>query len=180
MVCAAWVASLLGCNRTPAVVPIDNLSFPIVFIVGTSAKSPIPSTAQVIANYENLSRMRLEIFSPLTDTTRSDPPILIDANAKIFEMKDLTGKRGGLWMILKPTGEMPISFTLTPRKETGVHAARAMIANCKYLGNDLDGDRKKFRSDRILRAATMAEIMQIVDAIPSAEEHTVETLTSRS
>lgn len=170
MIASVAAAGLLaGCSRKPVELPIDRLSFPVVLVVGTSSASPIPSHAEVIGNAEDLRRMRVEIYSPLTDPTISDPPMVIDSTADVLEMKNIKGERGGLWMMAHPTGLMPISFTLVRHRETGIEAARLIISNCRFLGGDLDDVRRELRAVRIRRAETMAEIMQIVDEMPAPD-----------
>jgi hypothetical protein len=166
---AAWAGILCGCSREPAVVPVEHLSFPVILVIGTSAASPIPSQAEVIAKEEDLRRMRVETYSTLTDTTISDPPIVIDSTATVLDMKSLKGERGGMWMMMNPTGLMPIHFTLVQRGQTGIEAARSIIANCKYLGHDLDETRATLRAMRVRQAKTMTEIMRIVDEMPSPD-----------
>jgi len=163
MVCAIWMGLVSGCHKKPSVVPVGSLSFPVVLIVGTSATSEIPSHAEVVADQADLSLMPVNRYSPLTDTTNSDPPFVIDGDGKICEMRNLKGQHGGAWMMLHPTGQMPISFTLIQRQESGVEAARTLIIGCKYLGRDLDQERKDLRCERISKATTMTEIMQIID-----------------
>lgn len=180
MVCAAWISSLLGCGRKPTVVQVDDLSFPVVLIVGTSAKSPIPSSAKVIPNKAELSRMRVELYSPLTDTTISDPPIVIDFSGATFEMNNIQGENGGLWIMANPTGQMPIRFTLSHRKESGIESARALITRCKYLGYDLDQDRKLLRCERIKQAESMTTIMRIIDEEPIADQPETEAMPSQN
>jgi len=167
MVCTIWMGMLSGCHRTSPVVPVPvgSLSFPVVLIVGTSAKDRIASHAEVVVNEADLSLMRVERYSGLSDTTISDPPIVIDGKGTVCDMRDIKGEHGGFWMMAHPTGQMPIRFTLIPRKETGIKAARALITSCEYLGRDLDQERKTLRCERISQATTMAEIMQIIDEI---------------
>jgi len=89
-------------------------------------------------------------------------------------MKDMKGDRSGLWMMANPTGLMPIDFTLFQRKQTGLEAARTIIAKSKYQGPDLDEERRTLRTERILRAKSMAEIIQIVDDIPESSPATAD------
>jgi hypothetical protein len=165
----ACAAILAGCSREPEVVPVGSLAFPVVLITGTNPSNALPHRAKVIADASELGRMRVEQYSTLTDTTISDPPIVIDSAASIFDMKDIEGEHGGLWMMANPTGMMPIRYKLVRREPSGIEPARTLIANCKYLGGDLDQDRRELRSERIRRAGSMAEIMQIVDEAREAE-----------
>ena len=168
------MGTLAGCSRAPTAVPLDSMSFPVVLITGTHASNALPSRADVIANTEGLSRMRVQTYSTLSDATLSDPPIVIDATATAYDMKDMKGDRSGLWMMANPTGLMPIDFTLFQRKQTGLEAARTIIAKSKYLGPDLDEERRTLRTERILRAKSMAEIIQIVDEIPESSPATAD------
>jgi hypothetical protein len=112
--------------------------------------------------------MRVELYSPLTDTTLADPPIVIDANAAILDMKDIAGEHGGMWMMANPTGLMPIRYNLVRREQTGIEAARGLVADCEFLGYDLDKERRNLRSERIRHAQSMADIVRIVDAMPES------------
>ncbi len=85
LVFAALMGSLAGCSRAPTVVPIDSLSFPVILITGTHASKALPARADVIANREELGRMGIPTYSMLSDTTLTDPPIVIDATATAFE-----------------------------------------------------------------------------------------------
>ena len=42
--------------------------------------------------------------------------------------------------MINPSGQMPVKFTLLERKETGIEAARDLVANCRFLGRDLGSD----------------------------------------
>ncbi len=107
--------------------------------------------------------MRLEIYSTINDTTFSEALIVVDGTAKIFEMKGIIVERGGLWMMLNPTGQMPVRFTLLHRRDSGIAPARSLIANCKYLGRDLDDEHTELRRDRIRLAKDMADILKTLD-----------------
>ena len=169
LTCAAWMGSLLGCNRAPVVVPVDSLTYPAVLITGTRPTLFVAHLARVVVDREDLSRMRSELFSGLSDTTATDPPIVIDSNAKLADMTQIKGEHGGLWMMAHPTGMMPIQFTLIQRKQQGVEEARKLIADCEYIGPDLDKERRQLRSERIRRATSMAEIVAIVNEMPEVE-----------
>lgn len=168
LACAAWAGTLIGCSRAPVVVPVDSLKFPVVLITGTRPTLAVAHIARVVVDKEDLSRMRSELYSGLSDTTATDPPIVIDAAANLADMTQIKGEHGGLWMMTHPTGMMPITFTLIQRKQTGVEAARALIADCEYIGPDLDKERRQLRSERIRRAASMAQIVAIVDEMPGS------------
>jgi hypothetical protein len=57
---------------------------------------------------------------------------------------------------------------LFPRKESGIEAARGIIAKSKYMGRDREEERTKLRATRILNATSMGTIMQIIDEVPTA------------
>jgi hypothetical protein len=167
LVAVAWSGSS-GCEGKPAVVTTESLSFPVVLITGTATGGELPSRADVVVSKEDLGQMRVGIFSPLTDTTRSDPPIVIDSTGLVCEMRDLKGQRGGFWMMANPTGLMPITFTLIRRRESGIAAARQLITGCSYLGPDLDEERRKQRCERIGQAGSMDVIMVIIREVPES------------
>ena len=169
LVCAAWMGSLLGCNRAPVVVPVDSLTYPVILVTGTRPTLAVAHVARVVVDKQDLSRMRSELYSGLSDTEATDPPIVIDNSAKLADMTQIKGAHGGLWMMANPTGLMPITFTLVQRKQQGVEAARALIADSQFIGPDLDQERKQLRSERIRRATSMAEIVAIVNEMPEAE-----------
>jgi hypothetical protein len=107
--------------------------------------------------------MRVTLLSELSDTTLSDPPIVIDGAARMLDMKEIKGERGGLWMMVNPNGLMPIRFTLVQRKDAGVEAARALIARSQFIGRYLDSEGTNSRRQRIEVATSMSEIIQIID-----------------
>lgn len=169
LACAAWMGSLLGCNRAPVVVPTGSLKYPAILVVGTRPTLFVAHVARVIVDAEDLSHMRSELYSGLSDTEATDPPIVIDADARIADMTQIKGAHGGLWMMVHPTGLMPITFTLIERKDQGVEAARDLIADSKFIGPDLDQERRQLRSLRIRQAASMAEIIAIVNEMPGPD-----------
>ncbi len=166
VVAIGWFGSS-GCEGNPAVVALEGLAFPVVRITGTAVGGELASCAVVITNREDLGLMRVELFSPLTDTTRSDPPFVIDSTGRVSEMRDLKGQHGGFWMMMNPTGQMPITFSLVERKATGIEASKELLAGCRYLGHDLDQERTTARHARIAAATTMAEIVAIVEEVPA-------------
>jgi hypothetical protein len=166
---AAWMSVLPGCQRPPAPpvpVAVDSLRFPVVVITGTHPSHIIPARADVATDREALGRMRTETYARINDATVSDPPIVIDAAAATFDMTEIKGQRGGLWMMINPTSRMPIAFTLFRRKESGIAAARKLVAASTYLGRDFDAERAALRRQRIGQAQTMAQIVAIIDALP--------------
>jgi hypothetical protein len=107
------------------------------------------------------------LFASRSSTMLSNPPTVLDSAANIFEMKEIKAGRSGLWMMINPQGLMPFSFTLVKHKDTGTNAAQALIAECEYIGRDLDNERRDLRATRIRQANTMAEIINIVEEMPS-------------
>ena len=164
---AVLLGSLLGCGQPPEVVSPDSLSFPAILVIGVAPSGTKYRQARLIMDKEDLSHLRLSIFSALSDMSSADVPIVIDSTASILEMRDIKGEKGGLWMMMNPNGLMPIQFTLVRHSKTGIEAARTMIATCDYLGRDLDGDRAHHRRQRIRQATTLAEIIRIVDEMPN-------------
>jgi hypothetical protein len=163
--CVAMMGWLAGCGQPPADVSVDSLSFPVILITRSSEKGQGPCQVNRVEAKAHLSLMRVEIYSRSSDTSTFDPPIVIDGTAKTFEMKNIVGERGGLWMMANPTGMMPVRFTLSPRTDTGIAAARSLIASCRYLGRDLDDERIELRRDRIRVAKNMAQIVEILDDV---------------
>ncbi len=170
MACAAWAGALLGCSREPVVVPAASIAFPVVLITGGAAASnALPHRARVFANFDQLSHMRVELYSVTSSKTSAEAPKVIDANAQVLDMMNIEGEHGGLWIMANPTGMMPIRFTLVRREQTGIGPARDLIAASDFLGHDLDSERKELRSERIRRATSMAEVIQIIDEMPPRE-----------
>ena len=167
LACAAWAGALLGCSREPVVVPAASLTFPVVLITGGAAASnALPHRARVFASLDQLSHMRVELYSVTSSKTSAEAPKVIDANAQVLDMMNIEGEHGGLWIMANPTGMMPIRFTLVRREQTGIGPARDLIAAAEFLGHDLDSERKELRSERIRKATSMAEVMQIIDEMP--------------
>lgn len=166
LLCSVLLGSLLGCSQEPVAVSADSLSFPAILVIGVAPSGTKYRQARIVMDKEDLGFLRLSIFSALSNTTSSDVPIVIDSTASAFEMREIKGEKGGLWMMLNPNGLMPIQFTLFRHSKTGIEAARTMIETCDYLGRDLDGDRAQLRRQRIRQAHSMAEIIRIVDEMP--------------
>ena len=149
----AWLGPLLGCSRKPKVVTIDQLKFPVIRILESSTESKNGGHAQVIVDKEGLSHIPVQSLFYVTD------PLIIDSNANVLDMKDIKNEHGGLWVMINPQGQMPVQFTLLQRKETGIEAARELVANCRFLGRDLDSERTEFRRERIRKATNGEEII---------------------
>lgn len=158
--CMSWLGSLLGCARKPKVVTIDQLSFPVIRILDTTTESKDRSYAQVILDKEALSRI------PVQELWYVNAPVVIDSNGKVLDMKDIKNEHGGLWMMINPSSQMPVKFTLVQRNEAGIEAARDLIAECRFLGGDLDGERTELRRDLIRKAVTIEEIIKIIHEDP--------------
>lgn len=156
----AWFGSLFGCTQKPKVVTIDQLKFPVIRILESSSENQDRSQARVILDKEGLSHIPVQSLFYVTD------PLIIDSNANVLDMKDIKNEHGGLWAMLHPQGEMPVKFTLVQRKETGIEAARDLVANCRFLGRDLDSQRTEFRRERIRKATNGEEIIQIILETP--------------
>jgi hypothetical protein len=166
LLCSVFLGALLGCSQEPVAVPVDSLSFPAILVIGVAPSGTKYRQARIVVDKEDLGLLRLSVFSALSNTTSSDVPIVIDSSASVFEMREIKGEKGGLWMMLNPNGLMPIQYTLVRHSKTGTEAARTMIETCDYLGRDLDGDRAQLRRQRIRQAQSMAEIIRIVDEMP--------------
>jgi hypothetical protein len=164
----ALIAVMVGCHRAPSAVPLDDLTFPVVLITGTHPSHVLPARADVFSNKAERGWMDTETYARINDTALTDAPIVIDATATAFDMKDIQGEHGGLWMMANPTSRMPIRFSLFLRQETGVAVARDIIAKSQYMGSDIDEQRTRLRAARILHAQSMAEIRAIVDEVPTA------------
>jgi hypothetical protein len=59
-------------------------------------------------------------------------------------------------MMANPMGLMPISFTLSPRKDEGLSSAKGLITACRYLGRDLGDERTKQRRNLLCASTTLA------------------------
>ncbi len=158
VVCAAWLVSLFGCTRKPVVVPIDQLSFPVVRIFGTSTDS---SYTEAVANKEDLSYASMDFLGDAVDT---NSPIVIDSNANIVDMKDIKLYYGGLGIMINPTSQQRFHFTLVQRKETGIDASRNLIV--KFLMRGRNEEYQKLRCERIRQASTMDEMIQVIREKP--------------
>ena len=160
VVCLAWLGSLLGCNRKPKVVKVDQLSFPVIRVFEDAKNSVF---IEAIENKEDLSFM-----STGYGLLDAHAPLVIDSNANICEMTDIKTRYFGLWVLIRPTGQQPFHFTLIQRKESGIKAAQGLIANCRFFGN-LDEKRSELRREQIRKATKVEEIIQILcEAPPSS------------
>ncbi len=165
VVCVAWLGSLFGCSRKPKVVTIDQLKFPVIRILESSTESKDRSHARICDDPEDLSRIPVQSLWYVAE------PLVIDSNANVFDMKEIKNQHGELWMMINPSGQMPVKFTLHEHKETGIEAARNIVANCRFLGRDLDQERTELRRERIRKATQGVEITQIIsEAQPVASE----------
>lgn len=161
VICMAWLGALFGCTRKPKVVTVDQLKFPVIRILESSAESKSRSHARVIVDKEGLSHIPVQSLFYVTD------PLIIDSNANVLDIKDIKNEHGGFWVMIHPQGEMPVKFTLVQGKETGIEAARDLVADCAFLGRDLDSKRTEFRRERIRKATKGEEIIQIIlEALP--------------
>lgn len=163
---ASAALALLGCKGEPKPVPVGSLSFPVVLITGTKPNNEVAHRARVMANADELGHMRVELYSTLSDTENNDPPIVIDAKAVIYDMKEIKGEHGSLWMMANPTGRMPIQFKLIPREENGLEAARAIAAACEYFEYVMYSEERDRRREHIRRAGSVTEIAAVVDEAP--------------
>ena len=158
--CIAWLGSLFGCTRKPKVVTIEQLSFPVIRILDTSPEDERRLYAEIIVDKEALSRIPVQDLWYVTD------PLVIDSNANVLEMKDIKNEHGGLWAMINPTAQMPVTFTLLQRKETGIEVARELIANFNFLRSDLDSNQSELRREKIRKATKIEEIIQIIYGVP--------------
>ena len=163
---ASAALALLGCKGEPKPDPVSRLSFPVVLVTGTKPNNEVAHRARVMASADELGHMRVELYSGLSDPTRNDPPIVIDSKAAIYDMKEIKGEHGGLWMMANPTGMMPIQFKLVPREESGLEVARTLVLACTYLDYVMDSDQREQRRERIRRAVSMQEIAAAVGEPP--------------
>lgn len=163
---ATAALTLLGCHREPKPVPVSKLAFPVILVVGTKPNNEVAHEANVMANADELSHMRVERYGALSDTDRNDPPIVIDANAAIYDMKEIKGAHGAMWMMINPTGMMPIQFKLIPREESGISAARDLVLACRFFDYVMDSDQLNERREHVRLADTMQEIAAAVGNPP--------------
>lgn len=157
----AWLGSLYGCTRKPKVVTVDQLAFPVISLLDTSAEGERRLYAEVIVDKEALSRI------PVQDLWYVTNPLVIDSNAQVLEMKDIKNEHGGLWAMINPAGQMPVTFTLLQRKETGIEVARDLIANFSFKRSDLD--KSELRREQIRKATKIEEIIRILHGEPKKE-----------
>ncbi len=178
VVCMAWFGSLFGCTRKPKIVTIDQLTFPVIRILETremprhsggetTTESKYIGHALIIVDKKGLSHIPVQELWNVTD------PLIIDSSAKVLVMKDIKNEHGGLWTMINPSGQMPVKFTLLEHKETGIEAARDLVANCRFLGNDLNGEHTELRRERIRKAVKGEEIIQIIRQAPPASSRKV-------
>jgi hypothetical protein len=166
----AWLGSLFGCTRKPKVVTIDQLSFPVIRILETRER-PRHSEAEITSENKYLGYARICVdkedlsLIPVQELWNVTQPLIIDSNANVLELKDIKNEHGGLWIMINPQAQMPVKFTLLQRKDTGIEAARDLIANCTRLGK-LNSEDSDLRRDRIRKATKFEEIIQIICEAP--------------
>lgn len=155
---------LAACSPAPKVVPVEGIAFPVVLITSQDPTNAAPHRADIETSARDLSLMRVERYSTL-----ASPPIVIDSNARIYDMNEIEGAHGGLWMMVNPTGLMPITFQLTERREQGPDAARGLISACEFLGRDIDSERRVARVARLASVQTIPEMIAIIEEMPLPE-----------
>lgn len=175
VLCAALLSLLGSCGRKARTVPASQLAFPAILILGTTAPDPaspdieatgnLAGQARTIADLEQLSHLRVERYLQLSETQRG-LPLVIDSQGDLFEMTNIQGQRGSWWMMINPTGLMPIKFDLIPRPERGLEAARAALVRCRYYGYELSDTGIQSRRDKIRTAQSVAEFFDILDEAP--------------
>ena len=69
--------------------------------------------------------------------------------------------------MINPAGQMPVTFTLLQRKETGIEVARDLIANFSFKRSDLD--KSELRREQIRKATKIEEIIRILHGEPKKE-----------
>lgn len=164
------ILSLCGCDAPPAPVSVEALAFPVLRVTGTARNGVLPCRVDVFRTAEGLSHMRVEMYSEMTDRTRADAPIVIDSQARAYDMDKIAGERGTLWMMANPTGMMPLRFSLIPRRSTGIAAARDLLPGCKYLGSGFDHAVLDRRRELIRQADSMAMIIEVVAGMHDEEK----------
>ncbi|MCB1865528.1 MAG: hypothetical protein KDG50_08850 [Chromatiales bacterium] len=153
-VLGALLASLVGCERPPREVPVSELRFPVVLVFGDTE-------AQINVNAQDLALMHMGHYTHMPEQMR-----VIDAQARVFEMRDIQGEHGGLWMMLNPTGLMPISFRLIPARSSGLEAARGVILGCEFFDRVRGADETERVRDAVRRASDMASILRAIVNAP--------------
>lgn len=91
LITGACTALLAACSSAPKVVPIEGIVFPVVLITGQMPTHGVPHRADIESNARYLSLMRVERYSTL-----AGPPIVIDSNARIYDMNEIKGEHGHL------------------------------------------------------------------------------------
>ena len=168
--------AFVGCADQPpvvTVVPVDKLAFPVVLIY-RDQKTGNCSAAEFHSNAADLGLMGVQRYSFLP---ASEPLFVIDSSGRVCEMRDIQGQRGGLWLMLNPTGLMPIKFTLVERQETGIKAARTLLLSCKYLALGMKGQDADDRvREAIGEAATVGDMINLIrDGVPATEDSVTES-----
>lgn len=140
-----------GCDRpaaAPPVTPQSLLRFPVILVwPGQSVliERPIDGLKSMRINY---------LYGDRKD------PVVIDSDLKIYDMKDLTGTKGGLAMMLDPNGFVPIKFKLAPHAKQGLATARQLIIDCQWLGGD--SDAVQLKRTEIADATTLDQMIAIL------------------
>lgn len=155
--------SLAGCERAPVQVPVENLAFPVVLITSREISGERYCRAQFIHDREDLALMPVWQYLEVTSRAISDPPIVIDLGSRSYTMDKIVGGHGTLWMMINPTGLMPLQFVLMSRKDGGIENARGLIGACRYLGRNADPEVNKNRQEQVLAAQDMQAILDILN-----------------
>lgn len=150
----ALLAALTGCKGTPREVPVGELAFPVVVIYGETS-------AQLSPDADDLGRMRVERYMSLPERL-----LVIDASARVYEMSEIEAQRGAAWMMMHPTGTMPIALKLRAHGAGGLDEARGLVLSCRSLGHETDVDVIAGIRARIRAAAEMAEIIRALGGEP--------------
>jgi hypothetical protein len=154
------LAGLAACSSEPPEVAVEALTFPVVRMFGHDQQGRLPCQADVMADRHQLARFRVGIYSELTDRTISAPPIVIDATGQVLRMEKIEGERGTVWMMVNPNGMMPVRFVLLRARPSGLAAAKALLAECRFLGSGHDHDVMARRRTEIRDAEGMAPILK--------------------
>jgi hypothetical protein len=132
---------------------LAELRFPVLLIHnGTSVR--------VLRNPEGLEQMHVNhVVLP------SAAPMLIDSDLNVYSLERLRSTRGGLWLLVHPSGTTPVIFELTPKGRGGADAARELLLSCKYLDADPDDDARKRRALGAER--TLAGFIAVLNCDPA-------------
>ena len=132
---SALLTLLSGCKaKQPP--KVADLHFPVAVLFSNSSSVSYKDAADLGVMHVNLIMM--------TDQS----PALIDSNFEIYTMDHLRSTHGGLWLMVHPSGNTEVEFTLLRAQKSGLEAARAAMR--------AQLDKQTWRSDLDKQRAALA------------------------